>query len=224
MATPTWLGYAFAVLMVSVSVYCLGRLVAARPLGRRNHFDVNVAHVLMGAAMIGMLVPRWNVAPRALCVAIFSAMAAYFAVQAIRFVRRHGILGSDSGHVHHVTHALAHLVMALAMLYMYWLGMPLSLGGAASAMSGAPTTAGDPTLTLLLLVLLLGSAVWELDGMGRLVAVRPAVAPVGALGGGGGGAGGGFATPEVRWLAPRLEAWCHIAMCLTMAYMLVLMV
>ncbi len=26
------------------------------------------------------------------------------------------------------------------------------------------------------------------------------------------------------WLAPRLEISCHIAMCITMAYMLVLMV
>lgn len=217
MATPSWLGYSFAVLMVAVSVYCVGRLAAARPMGRKNHYDVNVAHVLMGAAMVGMLVPRWNAAPRDLCVAVFSVMAAFFGVQAIRFIRRHGLLGSDAGHVHHVTHALAHFVMALAMLYMYWLGMPIVLGSSAPAMAGPPTTAGDPALTLLLVVLLLGSAVWELDGMGRLVVVRLALAPAG-------GPGAGVATSEPRWLAPRLEAWCHIAMCLTMAYMLVLMV
>ena len=36
-AHPTWLAYSFAMLMVAVSVYCIGRLVLARHLGRRNH-------------------------------------------------------------------------------------------------------------------------------------------------------------------------------------------
>ena len=37
MAHPTWLAYSFAVVMVAVSVYCIGRLALANRLGRRNH-------------------------------------------------------------------------------------------------------------------------------------------------------------------------------------------
>ena len=32
-----------------------------------------------------------------------------------------------------------------------------------------------------------------------------------------------WANRVARWLAPRLEGACHIAMCVTMGYMLVLM-
>ena len=52
MAHPTWLAYAFALLMVTVSVYCVCRLLLANSMRRRNHTDVNVGHVLMGAAMV----------------------------------------------------------------------------------------------------------------------------------------------------------------------------
>ena len=76
MAHPTWLAYGFAVLMVAVSVYCIGRLAVARRWGRRTHQDVNIAHVLMGSAMVGMLVPRWNLFPDAFWEIVFGAIAA----------------------------------------------------------------------------------------------------------------------------------------------------
>ena len=75
MAHPTWLAYGFAVLMVSVSVYCIGRLVWLGA-GRRNHCAVNISHVLMGVAMVGMLVPRWNVLPDGLWEVVFGIIAA----------------------------------------------------------------------------------------------------------------------------------------------------
>jgi len=224
-AHPTWLAYGFAVLMVTVSVYCIGRLAVAKRWGRRNHYDVNISHVLMGLAMVGMLVPRWNVIPNALWELVFGIIALWFLALSVRFVRLHGVEGTDDDHVHHISHYLIHMVMACAMLYMYWLGMPIttSSGTSTSMMSGPPAGAGDPGLTLLIIAVLVGSAVWQLDSIGEFSPRRLALSAVG------GGAGGNDTDEtrsggEERWLAPRLEVACHIAMCLTMGYMLVLMV
>ncbi len=226
MAHPTWLAYSFAVLMVSISVYCIGRLVLANSMGRRNHYDVNVSHVLMGIAMIGMLVPRWNKIPNGPWEVTFGIIAVYFLARSIRFVARHGVGGTSDDHVHHLSHYLIHMVMGFAMLYMYWLGMPITAStGGSMSMSGPPANgAGDPGLTLLIIAVLLGSAVWQTDSIGRFAPQRQLV--LSAVGGGVGGEGTGTSggRDERPWLAPRLEIACHIGMCLTMGYMLVLMV
>ncbi len=225
MADPSWLPYGFAVLMVSVSVYCVGRLVVARRWGRRNHHDVNISHVLMGFAMVGMLVPRWNVVPDILWESAFGAIALWFLALSVRFVRRHGVEGTDDDQVHHISHYLIHMAMSGAMLYMYWLGTPLTApsGAGTAMMSGPPAGAGDPGLTLFIIAVLFASAVWQLDSVTefspRQVALRTVDGEL--VGSAGGGNPGGGGSP---WLAPRLEICCHIAMCLTMGYMLVLMV
>lgn len=220
MARPLWVAYFFAAVMVAISLYCIGRLALARRLDRRNHYDVNVAHALMGLAMVGMLVPRWNIVPDAMWEVVFVAMACYFAFVSIRFARAHGVAGTEGGHAHHISHYLIHLVMACAMLYMYSLGMPIAEPvGALGAMSGG---AGDSVLTLLVVMVLIGSAVWQLDSISMPRQV--ALATVGAadqVGPTGGADAGADPRP---WLSPRLEVGCHVAMCVTMAYMLVLMV
>ena len=167
MADPTWLAYSFAVLMVSVSVYCVGRLLVARRWGRRNHADVNISHVLMGFAMVGMLVPRWNAIPDILWESAFGAIALWFLALSVRFVRRHGVEGTDDDHVHHISHYLIHMVMSSAMLYMYWLGTPLTApsGTGTAMMAGPPAGAGDPGLTLFIVAVLFASAVWQLDSV-----------------------------------------------------------
>jgi hypothetical protein len=228
MAHPTWLAYGFAVIMVSVSIYCIGRLALARWLARRNHYAVNISHVLMGIAMVGMLVPRWNWIPSGLWEGIFGVISLYFLVMSARFVARHGVRGSDDDHVHHLSHNLIHMVMGCAMLYMYWLGMPItSSSTSAMSMSGPPSGAGDPGLTLIIIAILFASAIWQLDSIGRFSpAAQLAMTAVGGVDRA--ASGGGAAAPEddrqPPWLAPRLEVACHIAMCLTMGYMLVLMV
>lgn len=224
MSRPTWLAYGFAVLMVLVSVYCIGRLVLARRLGRLNHEDVNVSHVLMGVAMVGMLVPRWKVLPGGLWEVVFAVVALYFLARTVRFVARHGIKGTSDDHVHHISHYLIHMVMACAMLYMYWLGMPITLSSESTlSMSGPPSGAGDPGLTLFLIAVLFASAIWQLDSIDQFAPRQLALATM----------SGRKSTTAVaasnekgqqQFLAPRLEIACHIAMCLTMGYMLVLMV
>jgi hypothetical protein len=222
MAHPTWLAYGFAVLMVSVSVYCIGRLALANRLGRRNHIDVNISHVLMGFAMVGMLVPRLNVIPNGLWEVVFGIISLYFLAMSVRFATRRGERGGDHDHD---SHSFIHMVMGCAMLYMYWLGMPINAPSSTSvSMSGPPSGAGDPGLTLFIIVVLFASAVWQLDSISVFSSPRQmALSTVG-----GGTSGGGTETSRTKvewpWLAPRLEVACHIAMCLTMGYMLVLMV
>jgi hypothetical protein len=236
MPYPSWLAYTFAALMIAVSVYCLGRLVLARRLGRRNHTDVNIAHVLMGFAMVGMLVPDWNVLPVGLWEVVFAVMAIYFLYFTVLHVANNGLLASPASD--HVAHPLIHMVMACSMLYMYWLGMPMSSSDhmMGMSMSGAPST-GDPLLTAFLAIVLLVSAIRQLDVIGRFSPSRTgsrtlALSTVGAgsapTNGSGSATGNGAAPMETHalepLLAPRLEVACHIAMCVTMAYMLLLMV
>lgn len=224
MARPSWLAYGFAVLMVAVSVYCIGRLLLASRLGRRNHTAVNVSHVLMGIAMVFMLIPRWNFLPNGLWEITFSVMALYFLWRTVQVVARRGVSGITDDETHRVPHPLIHMVMACAMLYMYWLGMPLTGGGGGSmGMSGPPRGAGDPGLTLFIIAILVASAIWQLDSVERYS--RPQlVATTVSSSGTGGGVAQASGTEGVPLLAPRLEILCHVAMCLTMGYMLVLMV
>lgn len=231
MPGPSWLGYAFAALMMGVGTYGLVRLVALAPLGRRRHVDVNTGHTFMALAMVGMLVPRWNVLPVGLWEVVFAVLAAWFLARAGRVVARRGLVLGGQREGSHVRHYLIYMAMACSMLYMYWLGIPVTSGGGGAAMggstmSGPPAAAGDPGLTLFLVLVLLASAVWQLDGIERTAPAHE-LALVGAGGAAPGTPGGGLspADPEARpWLAPRLEVGCHVAMCVTMAYMLVLMV
>jgi hypothetical protein len=217
-ARPDWLAYVFVAVMVVAAVYSIGRLALAKRLGRRDHVAVDTSHVLMGVAMVGMLVPRWNWIPAGAWELVFGVLALYFVAAGVRFVAQHGLGGTEGGHGHHLSHSLIHAVLSCAMLNMYWLGMPITgSGGIEMAMSGPPTSAGDPGLTLLIIAILLASAVWQLDAISRFA---PA-SQLALLAAGGAPVAGADQRP---WLAPRLEVAVHIAMCLTMGYMLVLMV
>lgn len=148
-------------------------------------------------------------------------------------------------------HYPTHVVMAFAMLYMYVAAPTAAVNTTVGAMaSGATgTTADYVELPLLFLLVLLGSGVWELDRASRLRrerlaqgspapvlqptapavlvwalnTTRPAGAPeiVGTV-------------PRIAdatedrpsprpWLAPGLMAASHVAMCIAMGYMLVVM-
>jgi hypothetical protein len=242
MSGPDWLDDCFAAVMLVVAVYSVGRLVAARRWSRPTHADVDFAHVLMGVGMAGMLSSAINLVPTGLWEVVFTALSAWIVWRCYRFVARLGVEGQDDDHVHHFSHYLTHLVMAVAMLYMYLVATTPSgpSRDAGMAMSGATgTTADFVGLPLLFLAVLLASGIWELDGIGRFslaistaTVARPRAvlgrpvgvqAPNGPGPGPGGGSGSGDRASASRpWLAPRLEAACHIAMCVTMAYMLVL--
>jgi hypothetical protein len=212
---PVWIPYSFAAVMVAVSLYCVGRLVFARLLDRLNHTDVNVSHILMGAAMAGMLLPSHNPVPRAAGELVFGSLAAWFLARTGLYLVRNGEADRSPVHGHHLSHYPIHMIMAGAMVYMYAVGTPT--GGQGPAMLMSATTAGPQgyvAVSLLFVVVLFGSAVWQLDAISQFA---PAGIRVVAAGQGGDPYWG---TPL---LAPRLEIACHVAMCITMGYMLVIM-
>jgi hypothetical protein len=243
---PGWLNNSFAVVMAAVAVYSAGRLGAARAWSRPTHVDIDISHILMGTAMAGMLASGIDPVPNGVWEVVFAVLASYFVVRCYRFIGEHGVEGEDEDHVHHLSHYLTHLVMAGSMLYMYSAAVPAPAGTSGSGMAmGAATgtTADFVLLPLGFLLVLLASGVWELDGIQRfssgrrprdesemaLAAARPRsliAAPDGSMDRPGTGVGGLRRATDrsgTRWLAPRLEATCHIAMCITMGFMLILM-
>jgi hypothetical protein len=119
---------------------------------------------------------------------------------------------------------------------MYLAAVPAAVGSGGSMAMGTATgaTTNFVLLPLAFLASLFASAIWELDRLGRSSpspTVRDQVAPAFAAVGGGSpiasdnstGVDEGVDKASAPWLAPRLEGVSHIAMCVTMGYMLVLM-
>jgi hypothetical protein len=242
---PTGLVDTLSGTMLVTSLYCAARLVAARVWRRPLHRDTNLAHMADAVAMAGMLDGTFKTLPNAAWDVVFAFFTLWFAVRGTRFVLRHGLGAGDHDHVHHVSHYLSHLVMAGAMLYMFLEASPSAAGsvtGSMAAMGGAGTTSNLTGLTLLLVVALFASAVWHADGLTRYTTIRPPLvsagvaatanataapfsdatmaAPVPPVDAAGADAAGVDGPP---WLAPRLETGCHIALCITMGYMLILL-
>ena len=242
MAGPSWLAWTFASVVIVIAVYCLFRLLLSWRQHRPGDHQVDAIHVLMGAAMAGMLVPRLRVFWVGGWEVVFGAGAAWFAWLAIREFRGQRTVGGRPG-LH-----LQHVLACVAMLYMFLAaatGAKAASGG--SAASGMAAGAAHlPTLALVLAFALVGYVVWTADRLSSLepVAVLAArVAPVPALAGAVGGGGtsaaaasgiGGHGMPRDDGqapagqgrrapLSPRLAACCEIGMGVTMGYMLIVM-
>ena len=110
MSGPAWLAGSFAVLMVVIAAYCACRLAVARLRGGDTELDTDGLHVLMGAAMAGMLEPRLTPVPGTAWRAVFAAAAAWFAWQAIR-------PGGRAGRAR-CAHPAPHAVECAVMVYM----------------------------------------------------------------------------------------------------------
>ena len=242
MSGPGWLADLFAGVMILVAVYSMARLVIAHARSRLTHVDVDLAHVMMGAAMAGMLVSSINLLPADVWESLFAMLALWFLWRCREFVAQHGFKGQDDDHVHHLSHYATHEVMALAMLYMYLAAPTRSgvLGNGGMPMSSTGRAADFVGLPLLFLIVLLSSGIWELDGIERFPPTRARqVAADFALVGSAAPLMPGeelstspsleedqslrLSPERPQWLAPRLEAACHIAMCITMGYMLIVM-
>jgi hypothetical protein len=200
---PAWLAGSFAVLMVVIAAYCACRLVVARARGRNTEIDTDGLHVLMGVAMAGMLEPRLTPAPAVVWRAVFAAAAVWFAWQAIRPGGRAGRARARCAH------PAPHAVECAVMVYMLlpvgsWPAGHGAAMGMAMAMPGLNqgATAGNPALTLVLALFMLGYVLWATDRLAGLSRAGAAAAPA---------------------LAPRLAASCKVAMGVAMGYMLVMM-
>jgi hypothetical protein len=179
---PTWLVDSLAALMLLTAVYCVGRLVVARMWDRTTHIDVDIAHVAMGVAMAGMLVPSLRSLPAGVWEVVFAAMSCWFAFQIAHFVRRWGVRGWDDDHLHHASHYVTHLAMAAAMLYMF-VALPTSALGVGmacmSVMASQSSSATSAGLPLVFAFILLVAAVWYGDGLTRFARARTAIAIAG---------------------------------------------
>jgi hypothetical protein len=244
MSGPAWLAAGLAALMIVIAVYCAGRLTVSRLRGRDTEVAADGLHVLMGVAMAGMFEPRLAPIPGAAWRAVFAVAAAWFAWQAIRAGRRPSARSA---------HPAAHAVECAAMVYMVLpVGSWPSGRGPGMTMPGMSqdTTAGNPALTLLLALFMLGYVLWAIDRLAvlsrataaaipRPAAVRspraavtvpaaavtvPAASATGILGPPAPGTTADSRRPPGRTaLAPLLATCYKIAMAITMGYMLILM-
>jgi hypothetical protein len=239
---PSWLVDTLAGIMLVTSCYCVARLVAAGVWKRTLHRDTNIAHTADGVAMAGMLVGTFKTLPDGAWEVVFAALTLWFGARGLRFIARHGLARSFGQHVHDMSHYLSHLVMSVAMLYMFVEASPAAAGSAGSgAMSamGAGGTSNLTELTLVLVLILFASAVWHADALTRFTTTRYALVGSGASvptamqatstavddrSSDAGPRGEAPPSPDqAAWLAPRLEMACHIALCITMGYMLILL-
>ncbi len=162
MSGPAWLAGSFAVLMVVIAVCCACRLTISRLRSKNTEVDADALHVLMGVAMAGMLEPRLTSVPVTAWRVVFAAAAAWFAWQVIRPGRQDG--GARA-------HPAAHAVECAAMVYMLLpIGSWPSGHGPAMAMPGMSqgTTIGNPALTLVLALFMLGYVLWAVDRLAHL--------------------------------------------------------
>lgn len=225
MATaPSGLYYLFGALMLCIAAYCAVVLVLAALSRRLAGWDVELHHVIMGVAMAGMFVSGWAFGPDAMWELLFGALLVWFVTQAGRSLLLHGP---------HLPHTAVHALMNLGMLLMYWFPMKASARSMSSAKSSYATTGHlDPGIAFVIAFLLLLSAVFTLaserkgcsvfgthielgDTAGRSVTVRATEASENKAMAAG--------IVQRRVSTPWLLDASHVVMCVSMGFMLVLM-
>ena len=240
---PAWLTDIFAALMLAVAAVSAARLVAARPWRRDAVItDTDIAHLLMGVAMAGMLASGLVTLSNTAWAAVFAVLTAWFAVRVVRDARANGVRALAAGH------CAPHLVHSAAMLYMF-LAITTSGGSGMAGMGGSGSGSMQmlryPTLAFAFAIVLIGYTAWDLDqlpGFGPALALAVPAPAAPALAGataGSGGAGAGTAIPDGPavqapaggrsaatgfLLSSEITIGCRIAMGVTMALMLFLMI
>jgi hypothetical protein len=212
---PAWLGGLLAALMLLTAGYCVSRLVISRSRHRQSQRDADATHAVMGVAMAGMLATSLKLLPDSAWAVLFAAAGAWFAWRlAARYLglgtdRANPPVGRNSLPVHRRHDGLV-LLMCAAMVYMLLAGQAATKGAAGPVMGGTGGGAPFAILALALALTLFGFAVRETDRFPALPRVGPPPWPA-------------VARDGERPLSPRLAACYEIAMAVTMAYMLVLM-
>jgi len=265
--TPSWILDILAAVMLLVAAISAGRLVAARAWARSaGDADIDVAHLLMGIAMAGMLVASLTTLPNGAWDAVFALMTAWFGWRVYRESQREGVRVLADGH------RMPHLVHSAAMLYMFAaIGAPAaSSGGGMSGMGSsgmAMSTLSVPVVAFIFVLWLSVYVVLDLDclsgpghtrgsyfappalvgaaagtgsvslaaasaasaapaGTSASVAVAPEQPADGThpAAGGDRSAAGSGGSARASLLSPQVAAGCRIAMGVTMAFMLIIMI
>ena len=219
MTGQPWLAAAFAGIMIMTAAYCLTRLGLSWRGRRPTDRPVDAVHVLMGVAMAGMLVPD-------LRVLWIGGWEVVFGVSGIVFlwrIARKFPPGRRASPAHRPAHDVQHMLGCGTMLYMLTATTSGSAVGRGVVTDAMAVPAGLPTFAIILAVALLGCVVWTADKISTMAPVAVLAAPAGAPVVGTSalpGTARGHAVP----LSPRLAACCEIAMGVTMAYMLIVLV
>jgi hypothetical protein len=226
MMTPAWILDIFAGIMLVVAAVSAARLAAARPWRPGGVVtDTDISHLLMGIAMAGMLAPGLTTLPNGAWVAVFGVLTAWFGYRVVRDYRASGARALAVGH------CAPHLAHSAAMVYMFAaIASPAAMSTGTGGMAGMTglSTLHIPTLGFLFAFILIGYTIWDLDQLsslrrGLVAAVAGPTSP--ALAGASAGALGTEAVRSMPVLdSPGTVVGCRIAMGITMALMLVLMI
>ena len=211
--TPAWILDIFAAIMLVVAAVSAARLVAARPWQPGAIItDTDISHLLMGIAMAGMLASSLTTLPNGAWAVVFGVLTAWFGYRVVRDYRASGARALAVGH------CAPHLVHSAAMVYMFAAQAAPAAGGGMAGMggtSGGMSTLSYPTLAFLFALILVGYTIWDLD---QLSGLRRGLAPAVA------GVGRSWGVATVTLNSPGTVVGCRIAMGVTMALTLLLVI
>jgi hypothetical protein len=231
MSTPAWILGIFAAITILVAEVSAGQLVIARAWTGRGGAgaDIAVSRLLMGIAMAGILVPGLSTLPNTAWEVVFAVMTAWFAWCLWRESR-----GRGAAAVAHCPYA-PYLVYSAAMLYLFaalagpsvegsgisvsgtggMSGMGGEMSGMGGGSSGGMPTLHASTLALIFALLLIAFTVHDLDrsagvdGYFHVVGRRSVPA--------------GY-TAEGLLLSAAVVKGCQVAIGVTMAFILIIMI
>ena len=214
MTAPAWLSGVFAALMLAVAGFCAGRLVVARQTGRPTELDSDITHVLMGVAMAGMLASAVRIGTPAMWIVLFGGATTWFGWQALRARR------DTSPSAWRCSQSIPHLLKCIAMLYMIQAARAArpSIGASAGMAMGT----GAARLSIVPLVLagfMIGYVVLLADRLTRVTLATNTNTSTSTNT----STNTNTTVTCAPILAPRCATMCKMAMGVTMAYMLVLM-
>ena len=209
MTAPAWLSAVFVALMLAVSGFCAGRMVVARQTGRPTELDSDITHVLMGVAMAGMLASVVRIGTPVMWIVLFGGGATWFGWQALR------ARGGASPSAWRCSQPIPHLLKCVAMLYMILTVQAARAArpsiGASAGMAMGTGAARLSIVSLALAGFMIGYVVLLADRLTRVALATSTSTSTST------------STTCVPTLAPRCGTMCKMAMGVTMAYMLVLM-
>ena len=202
-------------------------------------WDVDIAHVCRGVAMAGMFITEWAFGPAWAWELTFFVLMIWFVARSIQSLQEFGL---------HLPHYAIHALMSFAMLMMYV--FPGATSGGSSMSMGMAAGNGarlDPGLALLLAFAFFASAVFTLASPRKGTVHHGSHVAEGSLVGAADGPAEGRSAPAGATTAtavaidtrtadgevsafdhlvatPWLEDASHVAMCVAMGLMLLLMI
>jgi hypothetical protein len=205
--------------MLVVAAYSVALLIFSVTGRHHSGRDVDIAHICMGISMAGMFVARWAFGPSGVWEIIFGALMVWFVTRSIKSVQRFGL---------HKPHEAIHATMSFAMLLMFLYPLGSMAGVTGMAMSPGASRL-DPGLGFALALSFLASATFTLASPvkgashhGTHVFAYAAASAAGEKQSEH-SSQHSASTLEAVVTTPWLEDVSHVAMCVAMAFMLILM-